>query len=78
MKEIQFKIIELPLHQVLIYKDFDSEEECDSMVIIFFIEGVKCSNTFGYPNEEIRDKTFNEITELQVQKLADNAIKMFN
>lgn len=42
MKEINFRIIELPTHQILISKDFDEEEEeRELLVITFFIEGLK-------------------------------------
>lgn len=78
MKEINFRIIELPTHQILISKDFDEEEEeRELLVITFFIEGVKVSQKFGYDNEAKRNEMFDKITNEQLQKSLDNTIKMF-
>lgn len=80
MKEINFRIIELPTHQVLLQKDFDNDddEESDLMVITFYLDGVKVKNSYGYDNSETRDRVFDEVTEKQVQSLVDNAIKMMS
>lgn len=78
MKEIFFRIIETPTHQVLIEKDFDSDgDETDIIVITFFVKGVKCKHSFSYENEEKRDLMFEKITENQVQKMIINAEKLF-
>lgn len=75
-----FRIIELEQHQVLLAKDFDNESEPDNDLIImtFHIDGIKCSQTFAYSNSEIRDRMFLEITDLQVEKTVENALKMFS
>jgi hypothetical protein len=77
MKEINFRIIELPTHQILISKDFDDEEESELLVMTFFIEGVKVTQKFGYDNEEKRNEMFDKITDEQAQKSLDGTIKMF-
>lgn len=77
MKEINFRIIELPTHQILISKDFDEEEERELLVITFFIEGVKVSQKFGYDNEAKRNEMFDKITNEQVQKSLDNTLEIF-
>lgn len=78
MKEINFKIIELPTHQVLIQKDFDNDDndESDLMVITFYLDGIKVKHSYGYEDSIIRDKVFNEVTEDAVQSLINNAISM--
>ena len=77
MKEINFRIIELPTHQILISKDFDDEEESELLVMTFFIEGVKVTQKFGYDNEEKRNEMFDKITDEQAQKSLDTTLKMF-
>lgn len=78
MKEINFKIIELPTHQVLIQKDFDNnDDEKDLLVIVFYLEGIKVKHNYGYENSEIRDKVFDEITESAVEEIVNTALKMF-
>ena len=77
MKEINFRIIELPTHQILISKDFDEEEERELLVITFFIEGVKVSQKFGYDNEAKRNEMFDKITNEQVQKSLDKTLEIF-
>lgn len=78
MKEINFKIIELPNYQVLLQKDFDNEDhdESDLMVITFYLDGVKVKHSYGYEDVETRDRIFDNVKESQVQKLIDDAIGM--
>lgn len=77
-KEINFRIIELPKHQVLLTKDFDEDEESSPLLVItFFISGVKVSQKMGYADEKKRDKYFNECAPETVQSIVDNTIKMF-
>ena len=78
MKEINFRIIELPTHQVLISKDFDEEEVKQSylIVITFFIDGVKISQKLGYDYKSKRNEIFDKITDEQVQKTLDNTLKL--
>jgi hypothetical protein len=77
-REIKFRIIELPTHQVLLTKDFDDDEESTPLLTIeFFIEGVKCKQSLSYSTEEDRDKVFETITDEQSQSILDNVILMF-
>jgi len=80
MKEINFRIIELPTHQVLLQKDFsndEEQEENDLLLVVFYINGVKCQYSYGYEDTETRDKVFLSITNEQAQNTLDNALKMF-
>ena len=79
MKETFFKIFELENHQVLIQKDFDNESDdnSDLILIVFYVNGVKCQQTLGYETAEKRDEIFDKITESQVLVTVNNAIKMF-
>jgi hypothetical protein len=80
MKEINFRIIELPTHQILLSKDFDDEEDegKELLVITLFIEGVKVAQKFGYNEEKTRNKVFNELTDEQAQQALNNALQLFN
>lgn len=79
MKEVNFRIIELPTHQVLLTKDFDDDEESKPLLTItFFLEGVKVNQKLGYDDEAKRDEMFDKVTDEQVQKTLDNALAMFN
>jgi hypothetical protein len=78
MKEINFRIIELPTHQILISKDFDEEEEKDLLVITFFIEGVKVNQKMEYNDKAKRDEIFDKVTDEQAQKTLNNVLKLFN
>ncbi len=78
MKEIHFRIIELPTHQVLITKDFDNDQDdAEFLVVIsFFLDGVKADLKLNYSSEENRDNIFDNISAEQVQKTVDNAINV--
>ncbi len=79
MKKVDFRIIELPTHQVLLTKDFDDDEESKPLLTItFFLDGVKVNQKLGYDDEAKRDEVFDKVTEEQVQKTLDNALAMFN
>ena len=79
MKQVNFRIIELPTHQVLLTKDFDDDEESKPLLTItFFLEGVKVNQKLGYDEEAKRDEMFDKVTKEQVQKTLDNALAMFN
>jgi hypothetical protein len=79
MKQVNFRIIELPTHQVLLTKDFDDDEESKPLLTItFFLEGVKVNQKLGYDDEAKRDEMFDKVTDEQVQKTLDNALAMFN
>lgn len=79
MKEIYFKIIDLPEHQILIEKDFDNEEDEGSFLvtITFYVDDVKIKNSYGYSDKDLRDITFNSISIDQVSKLLEKHIEMF-
>jgi hypothetical protein len=78
MKEINFRIIELPTHQVLLTKDFDDDEESTPLLnITFFLKGVKVNQKLGYDDEAKRDEMFFEVTDEQVQKTLNDVLEMF-
>ena len=76
MKNLHFRIIELPLHQVLLTKDFDNDQsDAEFLVVIsFFVENMKVDLKLNYSSEEKRDNIFNSISPEQVQKTVDNAV----
>jgi len=83
MKEINFRIIELPEHQILLTKDFDDEEELEDdeeskplLVVTFFVEDLKVNQKFGFSDDNKRDKAFENFTDAQAQSLIDSAIQM--
>ena len=79
MKEVNFRIIELPTHQVLLTKDFDDDEENSRLLTVtFFLEGIKVSQKFGYSDEEKRDEIFVDFTDENAQKMLNNTLAMFN
>lgn len=79
MKEVNFRIIELPTHQVLLTKDFDDDEEGSPLLTVtFFLEGVKVRQKLGYSDEEKRDKIFVDFTDENAQTMLDNTLAMFN
>ena len=78
MKEVNFKIIELPTHQVLLTKDFDEEENDQPLVVItFFLDGIRLNMKLGYADEAKRDKMFSEFTEIQAQSFLDKMKAQF-
>ncbi|MDV4025586.1 hypothetical protein CMT52_14720 [Elizabethkingia anophelis] len=79
-KQINFRIVELPNHQVLLMKDFSSDDEVEvnELVVVFFIEGVKLTQSIGFIEEEDRDKLFSAITDEQVQEFINNTLEMLN
>ena len=78
MKEVKFRIIELLTHQILIMKDWDEENDSSRISVIFFLDGIKVSTSFGYNDDEMRDKMFDEFSEETAQKVLDSAIELFN
>jgi len=77
MKETNFRIIELPTHQVLLTKDWDNDDEKPTLVITLFNEGVKVNQTYGYDEEETRDRIFETFSEESTQGMLDSVLKMF-
>lgn len=80
MKEINFRIIELENHQVLLQKDFDNEDDelKDLLIVTFYLEGIKVTNSYGYENEQNRDNLFNNLTNEQAQSIVNNSLNLFN
>ena len=78
MKQKFFRIIELPTHQVLLTKDFgDKEEDQDFLLVIsFFFDGVKITQSLGYDDEGKRDKAFVDFTDEMAQVVVDGVAKM--
>ena len=74
MKEVKFRIIELPTHQVLLTKDFDNENDDASLLLVvtIFFDGVKADLKLNYKDEAIRDRLFLEMTEHKAQGFLDN------
>jgi len=79
MKEVNFKIVEIPTHQVLLTKDFDEDNDDQPlMVVTFFIDGMKVSMKLGYKTEDIRNQMFDEFGETNAQGIVDKIISQFN
>jgi len=79
MKEVNFKIVEIPTHQVLLTKDFDEDNDDQPlMVVSFFIDGMKVSMKLGYKTEDIRNQMFDEFGETNAQGIVDKIISQFN
>ncbi len=79
MKEINFRIIELQTHQVLLTKDFDQDDESKVLITVtFFLEGAKVIQKLGYSEEETRNEIFDKFTDAQAQTMLDNTLEMFN
>ena len=76
MKEVKFRIIELPTHQILLTKDFDNENDDAGLllVITLFLDGVKANLKLNYKDEDKRDRIFLEMTEEQAQGFLDNVM----
>jgi len=77
-KEINFRIIELPTHQVLLSKDFDNEEEDSKplLVITIFCDCVKFNNKLGYEDEEKRNDVFDKFTEKQAEAFLKGVLEL--
>lgn len=78
MKEVKFKIIELPTHQILLMKDWDENDDEPIISVAFFLEGIKVIQSFGYHNEQARDDMFDQINEELAEKILNGAIQLFN
>jgi hypothetical protein len=78
MKSTHFKIIELPTHQVLLTKDFDSEDDCNPVLVItIFFGSVKASHKLGFQDDKQLEDAFNGFDEELAQVFIDNTIEMF-
>lgn len=76
-KEINFRIIELPTHQVLLSKDSDDENGDPNIIVSIFISGMKVGLKFTYKEESVRDEMFNEYSDNEAQGLIDSLLKQF-
>ena len=82
MIEQHFRIIELPEYQVLLTKDFDTDEngeweedEDDSkplLIITVFFDGIKADVTMGFSKESSRDEAFLSLSDAKVQSLIES------
>lgn len=77
MKEVKFRIIELPTHQVLLTKDFDQDDGSPTVTLTLFYDGVKVTQTMGFENENKRDTAFDDISPEHAQQLVDATQKQF-
>lgn len=59
MKEIRFKIIELPDYQVLVMKEWDDDDE-PRLSFVFFLEGIKVTQSLGFKTEEALQAAFDK------------------
>ena len=76
MKELKFRIIELPTHQMLLTKDFDNENDDASLLLVLtlFSDGVKVDLKLNYNSEEVRDRIFKEMSQDKAQLFLDNVL----
>jgi hypothetical protein len=81
MKEVNFRIIELPTHQVMLTRDFNSDNEEDNakptIVVAFFIEGLKISLEMAYESETKRNEMFLSFSDESAQKIVDDILTRF-
>jgi len=79
MKNVNFRIIELPDYQVLLTKDFDNEGEEDKaqLVVTFFLDGVKINQSFGFDSEQVRDEQFYKFSDKGAQQMVDRYLQFF-
>jgi hypothetical protein len=81
MKEVKFRIIELPTHQVLLTKDFDNDNDDDDasllLMITVFFEDAKVDLKMHCRDEKVRDKLFSEMTEEKAQGFLDKCESQF-
>lgn len=78
-REINFRIIELPTHQILLTKDFDEDEDSKPLLVItIFCEGTKFNHKLGYEDEEKRNDIFNKFTEEQADVFLESVLKLLS
>lgn len=77
MKVINFRLIELESHQVLLEKRWDDEEDKPAISIVFHENELRIEQKHGYNNEENRDRIFETFTAEQAQKCIDVTKKLF-
>lgn len=79
MKNVNFRIIELPTHQILLTKDFDNDSENTPLLTVtLFLEGVKVFQKFSYHSEEARNDNFYSFTDENAQSILNSVLEMFN
>jgi hypothetical protein len=69
MKQIHFRIIELPDHQVLLTKSWDDDEGAPVLLVTFFLEGLQVTQTLSYLREEDRDKIFDTFADKDAEEI---------
>ena len=72
MKEEKFRIIELPTHQMLLTKDFDSESNDARLLLVItvFLDEAKANLKLAYNDEKKRENMF-LMSEEQAQGFLD-------
>jgi len=76
-KQIQFRIIELPTHQILITKDWDEDEDCSPILVItIFHDGIKANQKLGFDKEKKRDKAFDSFNEEHAKSMLESFLQM--
>jgi hypothetical protein len=80
MKGVKFRIIELENCQVMLEKeqDWEDEESPYKLAIVFHTEELRAKPSLGYSEEEKRDKYFDEMTDVQAQKVVDGILNMLS
>lgn len=73
-KEVVFRIIELPTHQVLLIKCVDEDEP--TMKIMICHDETLVTQTLTFKEEEKRDAVFNEHTEETAQKNLNSVLRV--
>ena len=77
MKNTFAKLFELKNHQVVLYKDFNSEEDEYNIHVISQLQsGVMMSTKLSYKDENDRDKFFNSLSESDADQLLNKFLKM--
>ena len=72
MKEVHFRIIELPTHQVLLTKYSERGENVTPLIVItLFLNGIEMNIELKYADKRKRDKTFREFTKKKAQLILD-------
>lgn len=77
MKEINFRIIELESHQVLLTKVFDDEDK-PVLIITVVINKTIASKRLTFEHEAERDLVFDNFTDEQAKEIVDNALTILN
>lgn len=77
MKEINYKLFELPTHQVLVEKDFSENEE-PMLTITFHQGGVRIAQKLAFAKDKVRDMAFDTFNAEKAQRILTDTLKMIN